>query len=180
MMDFVKLIVLLIRDLFRSRADLEAEITALRHQLNVMSRKGAVRPTLKTRDRLLFVVLYRLFPSILKTMRIVKPETVVRWHRRGFRAYWRWKSRGRAGRPKIDPELRDLIRNMSRANPLWGAPRIHGELLMLGFGVSQATVSRYMIPRPVRSGQSWRTFLKNHIADTVAIDFFIVPTIRFK
>ena len=179
-MDLAKLLILFIRDLFRPRAELEAEISALRHQLNVMSRRGAVRPALKPSDRLLFVVLYRLFPSILKTMRIVKPETVVRWHRSGFRAYWRWKSKRRAGRPKIDPELRDLIRNMSRANPLWGAPRIHGELLMLGFDVSQATVSRYMIPRPYRPGQSWRTFLKNHMADTVAIDFFIVPTIRFK
>jgi hypothetical protein len=180
MTDLIKLFVLCIRDLVRPRAALHAEITLLRHQLNVLKRKSKRRPSLKASDRLLFARLCRLFPGLLHVMRIVKPETVVRWHRRGFRAYWRWKSRGRAGRPKVSPELRALIQEMSRANPLWGAPRIHGELLKLGFEIAQSTVSKYMVPRPDRPGQSWRTFLQNHVDSIGAIDFFIVPTVRFK
>src|SRR5947208_9008265 len=111
---------------------------------------------------------------------MVRPETVVGWHRQGFRHYWAWKSRRRRGRPAIRTELRDLIRRMSRANPLWGAPRIHGELLKLGLTVSQATVSKYMV-RPRRPpSQAWRTFLKNQAKDLIALDFFTVPTATFR
>jgi hypothetical protein len=129
---------------------------------------------------MLFVWLSRLFPSLLSAITIVKPETVIRRHRGGFRAYWRWQSRLRGGRPRIDGEIRDLIRRMSSENPLWGAPRIHGELLMLGIEVAQSTVARYM-ERPRRPpSQSWKTFLRNHAAGIASIDLFVVRTISFK
>lgn len=112
-------------------------------------------------------------------LHIVRPETVVRWHRQGFRYYWRWKSRPR-GRPRIDPAIRYLIRRMCRANPFWGAPRIHGELLKLGLNISEATVSKYMIKRCGPPSQGWRTFLANHVKDTIALDFFTVPTATFR
>src|SRR5215469_10805979 len=127
---------------FKSRARLEAENLVLRQQVNVLIRKLPKRLQLTNSDRLLLVWLYRLFPSILIAIRIVKPETVIRWHHRGFQAYWRWKSRPGAGRPPIHRKIRDLIRQMSMANPLWGAPRIHGELLMLGIEVAQSTVAK--------------------------------------
>ena len=117
---------------FRSRASLEAENMILRHQLNVLQRKSSKRPTFGMLDRLIFAGLYRLAPKVLGALAIVKPETVIKWHRAGFRSYWRWKSRRRGGRPTVAPEIRKLIREMSIANPLWGAPRIHGELLKLG------------------------------------------------
>ena len=117
---------------FKSRARLEAENAVLRHQLNVLRRKVRSRTRIGTVDRLIMVWLYRLFPSVLTAIAIVKPETVVRWHRDGFRLYWRWKSRSRGGRPRLPAEIRRLVREMSLANPLWGAPRIHGELLKLG------------------------------------------------
>src|SRR5207249_10858985 len=114
------------------------------------------------------------------SVHVVRPETVVGWHRHGFRCYWAWKSPHRRGRPRLGTELRDLIRRMSRANPLWGAPRIHGELLKLGLTVSQATVSKYMV-RPRRPpSQAWRTFLKNHTPELIALDFFTVPTATFR
>jgi len=166
---------------FKSRARLEAENLALRQQLNVLMRKLPKRLRLTNSDRLLLVWLYRLFPSILAAIRIVRPETVLRWHRLGFRAYWRWKSRSGVGRPSIDGEIRDLIRRMSMANPLWGAPRIHGELLMLGIQVAQSTVAKYMVPRCRRPpSQSWKTFLRNHAAGIASIDLFVVPTAFFK
>jgi hypothetical protein len=166
--------------LFKSKSRLEAENAALRQQLTVLRRKvrGRVRPT--SGDRLFFVQLYRWFPSILKVIAIVRPETLVRWHRAGFRRYWGWKFRSLGGRPPIGTELRALIRRMSQENPLWGAPRIHGELLKLGFGVAQSTVARYMARRsydPPR--QSWATFVRNHAAQTAAMDLFVVPTIGF-
>ena len=136
----------LVFSLFKSEQDLKLEIIALRQQLIVLQRKAPKRLKLTKTDRLLFVWLYRIQPEILETIRIIKPESIVRWHRKGFKFYWNWKSRrGRPGRPKIDKELRALIRQMCRENPLWGAPRIHGELLKLGFNVAQATVSKYMI-----------------------------------
>ena len=113
-------------------------------------------------------------------MVIVRPETVLRWHRAGFRAFWRWKSRSRGGRPRIDPDLRDLIRRMSWENFLWGAPRIHGELLKLGYQVSQSTVAKYMVRRQGPPSQGWRTFLRSHAREIAAIDLFVVPTIGFK
>jgi hypothetical protein len=124
--------------------------------------------------------MYRWFPSILKVVTIIEPETLVRWHRAGFRRYWRWKSRSRGGRPQIDVELRTLIRRMSIENLLWGAPRIHGELLKLGFSVAQSTVATYMVRRRGSPSQGWRTFLRNHAPDIAAMDLFVVPTIGFK
>jgi putative transposase len=131
----------------RARASLELELIALRHQVSVLRRQRAGRGRLFSADRLLWVWLYRLWPQVLNTLVLVKPATVVKWHRKGFRLYWRWRSR-RVGRPKKSTEIRDLIRHMSLANPLWGAPRIHGELLKLGIEVSQATVGRYLPWRP--------------------------------
>ena len=132
---------------FRSKAGLEAEIATLRQQLIVLQRKSRGRVRLTNGDRFFFVQLYRWFPSILQGVHIIRPETLVRWHRAGFRSYWRWKSRNRGGRPQIDTDLRALIRQMRLENPLWGAPRIHGELLKLGFQVAQSTVAKYMVNR---------------------------------
>jgi hypothetical protein len=122
----------------------------------------------------------RIWPGLLDISRVVKPETILRWHRSGFKAFWRWKSRNRAGRPKVDRELRDLIGRMSKENPLWGAPRIHGELLMLGFEVAQSTVSKYMVRGRRPPSQSWRTFLRNHMEVIAAIDMCVVPTLTFE
>src|SRR6266540_555945 len=164
---------------FKSRGRLEAENAALRRQLIVLRRKVRGRVHLTNRDRLFLVQLYRWFPSILRAITIIRPETLVRWHRAGFRRYWRWKSRSPGGRPKIAAELRALIRGMSVDNPLWGAPRIHGELLKLGFEIAQSTVAKYMVKRCGPPSQGWRTFLRNHAPDIAAMDLFVVPTIGF-
>src|SRR5216683_1674357 len=132
---------------FTRRARLGAENLLLRQQLVVLRRKSPTRVRLWNIDRLLLVWLYRLYPSLLDAIIIVQPETVIHWHRRGFRACWRWKSRRVGGRPRMDSGIRALIRRMSRENPLWGAPRIHGELLMLGIEVAESTVGRYMVRR---------------------------------
>ena len=165
---------------FKSKSRLEAENAVLRHQLIVLRRKvrGRAQPT--NNDRWFLVQMYRWFPSILKVVTIVQPETLVRWHRAGFRRYWRWKSNSRGGRPRIEIELRALIRQMSTENQLWGAPRIHGELLKLGFSVAQSTVAKYMVKRRGPPSQGWRTFLRNHAPDIAAMDLFVVPTIGFK
>src|ERR1039457_5684452 len=165
---------------FKSKSRLEAENAVLRHQLIVLQRKVRGRAHLTNNDRWFFVQMYRWFPSILKVVTIIEPETLVRWHRAGFRRYWRWKSRSRGGRPQIDVELRTLIRRMSIENLLWGAPRIHGELLKLGFSVAQSTVATYMVKRRGPPSQGWRTFLRNHAPDIAAMDLFVVPTIGFK
>src|SRR3954452_1739303 len=143
MIDFLMLLACVLTRLFRSRARLEAEILVLRHQLNILQRKSAERAAFKSIDRLLFAGLYRFTPDVLDALKILKPETVIRWHRAGFRAYWRWKSRPRGGRPTTPADVRRLIREMSIANPLWGAPRIHGELLKLGIDVGQTTAAKY-------------------------------------
>jgi hypothetical protein len=122
----------------------------------------------------MFVWFYRVYPSLLEAIIIVQPETVIRWHRRGFRAYWHWRSRHIGGRPRIDSEVRTLIRRMNRENPLWGAPRIHGELLMLGIDVAESTVGRYMVRRRRPPSQGWKTFLRNHAAGIASLDLFIV------
>jgi hypothetical protein len=145
MTDLLGLILAVLASLFRSRTRLEAENLVLRQQINVLHRRLPKRPALTNIDRLLFVWLYRWFPSTVGALAIVRPETIIRWHSGGFRAYWRWRSRNRVGRPRISAELRTLIREMSRMNPLWGAPRIHGELLKLGFDVAQSTVAKYMV-----------------------------------
>ena len=166
---------------FKSKSRLEAENAALRHQLIVLRRKVQGRVLLTNNDRWFFLQLYRWFPSILRVLTIIRPETLVRWHRAGFRYYWRWKSRSRRGRPQIEAALRALIRRMSMENPLWGAPRIHGELLKLGFEVAQSSVAKYMVKcwGPPSQGQGWRTFLRNHAPDIAAMDLFVTPTIGF-
>ena len=177
------MIFILLRTLFsalRSQRALILENLALRHQLDVLQR-NAKRPCLANRDRTLWVILSRVWADWRRPLTFVQPETVIRWHRRGFRLYWKWKSRPRwLGRRRLPKEVRDLIRTMSRANPLWGAPRIHGELLKLGIEVSQATVSKYMVRHRKPPSQTWRTFLKNHAQDIVSVDFFTVPTGTFR
>jgi len=166
--------------IFRSRTDLAIENLALRQQLAVLKEKGP-RPQLTWVDRGFWVLLRKLWPNWSSALVIVKPATVVHWHRRGFRWYWRRKSRP-LGRPRADVEVRSLIRRMARENPTWGAPRIHGELLKLGFDVSERTISRYMPrrePDPDKV-QNWKTFLKNHRELITAMDFFTVPTITFQ
>ena len=133
--------------LFRSPASLAAEILVLRHQINILRRHSPKRQTFSAMDRLIFAGLYRLSPTVLNALAIVKPDTVIKWHRAGFRSYWRWKSRRPGGRPAVPPEIRKLIREMSIANPLWGAPRIHGELLKLGIDVGQTSVAKYIVKR---------------------------------
>src|ERR671933_1529384 len=171
----------LVRCRLRSRAALELENLALRHQLIVLQRQRRRHPRLFSIDRLLWIWLYRLWPRCISAMVLVKPASVVRWHRNGFRRYWRWRSRSRRpGRPRVDRAVRDLIRQISRANPLWGAPRIHGEVRKLGITVSQATVARCMLRRPKAPSPSWRAFLHNHAAGIAAADMFVVATATFQ
>src|ERR1700740_3526626 len=164
---------------FKSRLRLEAENAVLRHQLMVLRRGLQGRIRLTKHVPWFFIQMYRWSPSILSVLTIVRPETLVRWHRAGFRRYWRWKSRSSGGRPQIDTELRVLIRRISIENPLWGAPRIHGELLKLGFEVAQSSVAKYMVKRREPPSQGWRTFLRNHAPEIAAMDFLVVPTIGF-
>jgi hypothetical protein len=166
--------------LLRSRSALAAENLVLRQQINVLRRTAPRRLSFNCLDRFIFVVLYRLFPEFRDALAIVKPDTVIRWHRSGFRAYWRWKSRSRGGRPKVALEIRRLIREMSLANPLWGAPRIHGELLKLGIDIGQTSVAKYMARRRRPPSQGWKTFLRNHADGIAAMDLFVVPTISFR
>ena len=170
-----------LRALLRDRADLALENLALRQQVAVLAERRP-RPRLSTTDRLFWVFLRRLWSRWADVLVVVQPDTVVRWHRLGFRLFWRWRSRpGRPGRPRIDSELRDLIRQMARENPTWGAPRIHGELLMLGFDIAERTVSRYMPRRPAPGDvvERWKVFLRNHQEAIVGMDFFTVPTATF-
>ena len=169
-----------LRDTLRGRAVLQLELLALRHQLATIKRTSP-RPSLRSADRLLWVILSRILPNWREVLVIVKPETVVGWHRKGFRLFWAWKSRRRrGGRPTVPREVRDLIHRMSRENPLWGAPRIHGELLKLGIEVSQATVSKYMVDLPRPPSQTWPTFLRNHMHCLASMDFFVLPTATFR
>src|ERR1700738_4449628 len=165
---------------FKSNIRLEAENAVLRHQLIVLRRKLKGRARLTNNDRWFFVQLYRWFPSILPVLLIIRPETLVGWHRTGFRRYGLWKSRRRGGRPPIDAELRALIRQMSTENFLWGAPRIHGELLKLGFELAQSSVAKYMVKHRGPPSQGWRTFLRNHAPEIAAMDLFVVPTNGFR
>jgi transposase InsO family protein len=170
-----------IRQGFRTRAAIQAEILALRHQLLVLQRSArAHKVRLTASDRFLWVWLSRLWREWRSALLIVKPETVIAWHRRGFRLYWRWKSRHPQGRPSLSREVIDLIRRMNLANPRRGAPRIHGELLKLGFELSEATVAKYMVRLLKPPSQTWRTFLANHMKDMVSSDFFVVPTVFFR
>src|SRR6476660_1730130 len=168
-----------VADLFKSRSRLEAENLFLRHQLTIAMRRAPPRLRLRGSDRALLIWMTRLWPNLRGMAQVVQPETILRWHRAGFKVFWRWKSRNGAGRPKIDRGLRDLIQRMSRENRLWGASRIHGELLMLGFEVAQSTVSKYMVRAPKPPSQTWKTFLRNHADEIAAIDMCVEPTLTF-
>ena len=166
--------------LVRSRAVLHLEIVALRHQLVVTSRSRRPRLRLTALDRALWAWLARRWRGWRSALQVVQPATVLAWHRHGFRLYWTWKSRHRIGRPAVSPDVRTLIRDMSTANPLWGAPRLHGELLKLGISVSESTVAKYMRRHPRPPSQTWRTFLTNHASQIMAADLFVVPTVTFR
>jgi transposase InsO family protein len=180
MFDFLKSI---FWSLFRravARSSVEADLIALRHQVTVLQHQIRNRPKPTGWDRLLFVALYHVQSDVLRSISIVRPETVVRWHRAGFRLFWKHKSRGKAGRPRAPADVRALIREISIANPLWGAPRIHGELLKLGIDVSQSTVANYMVRGRHPPSQGWLAFLRNHADGIAAVDLFVVPTIGFR
>jgi putative transposase len=167
--------------ILRSRLDLQLEILALRHQIGVLERSVHKRPRLTSADRLLWVSLFRIWRHWRSTLVIVKPETVVAWHRKGFRLFWSWKvSHGQRGRTAISRQTRDLIRRMCRENPTWGAPRIHAELLKLGIDIGESSVTKYMVRGRKPPSQTWRTFLEDHLSQIVSVDFFTVPTIRFE
>ena len=167
--------------IFRSRAALQLENLALRHQIGVLQRSTRRRPRLTPVDRLVWVWLSRVWSGWRSALAIVQPETVLAWHRAGFRLFWTWKvRRGQPGRPVISREVRDLIRRMCRENPSWGAPRVHGELLKLGIDIGETSVSKYMVRSRKPPSQTWRTFLENHVQQLVSIDFFTVPTLRFQ
>jgi putative transposase len=180
MISVLRSLLLSLQTLACSRAALQLEILALRHQLDVLQRTRPQRVRLANSDRWLWVILSRIWAGWRTTLVIVKPETVIAWHRRGFRLWWTWKSRRRLGRPTVPADIRTLIRTMAEANPRWGAPRLHGELLKLGIDVCQATVAKYMGPRRQPPSQTWRTFLTNHIGQIVAADFFVVPTVTYR
>jgi putative transposase len=178
---FLTTLLAILPSILRSRAALELENLALRHQIGVLQRSAAKRPKLTSGDRLFWICLSHLWRDWRSALAIVKPETVLAWHRAGFRLFWTWKVRhGQPGRPIISREVRDLIRKMCRENPGWGAPRIHGELLKLGIDIAESSVSKYMLRCHTPPSQTWRTFLENHAQQLVSIDFFTVPTIRFQ
>ncbi len=175
----LRVIVAVFRAVFVTKAHLIVENLALRQQLIVLKRRKA-RPPLRTQDRIFWLWLARSWTGWRDSLIVVTPETVIRWHRQGFNYYWAWKSRNKGGRPEVAREVRELIGRMSRANPLWGAPRIHGELLKLGIDLSQATVGKYMVRHRKPPSATWRAFLDNHVKELVSIDFFTVPTITFR
>ena len=153
---------------------------ALRHQLHVLER-SVKRPKLTASDRFLWACLAATWRSWRCALIMVQPETVIGWHRKGFGWFWAWKVRhGKPGRPAVPKEVRAWIRKMSRENPLWGAPRIDGELLKLGIDIGETSVSTYLVRRHNPPSQTWRTFLENHVKSMVSVDFFTVPTIRFQ
>src|SRR6516225_6441639 len=180
-MRVLPILITLLRSAFRSRAAVELENLALRHQVNVLKRSVKHRPKLTPADRLLWLILSRVWSDWRSALAIVQPETVIAWHRKSFRLFWTWKVRlGKTGRPTVAREVRHLIRRMCRENPSWGAPRIHGELLKLGINIAESSVSKYMVRCRKPPSQTWRTFLENHAQQLVSIDFFTVPTIRFQ
>ena len=179
-MGIFKAVWVLLRAMLMPKAHLAVENLALRQQLAVC-KQSVKRPKLRLRDRVFWVWLSRLWPNWRSALAIVQPETVIKWHRMGFKLYWRWKSMaGKPGRPIIEREIRDLIRRMSRENPTWGAPRIVSELALLGHDVAEGTVAKYMVRPRKPPSQTWRTFLDNHVPETAACDFFTVPTVTFR
>jgi hypothetical protein len=178
-MGIFRIVAALFRSIVVDRAELAAENLALRQQLAVLQQK-LKRPRLRSRDRIFWALLSRIWANWRSALLIVQPDTVVGWHRQSFKLFWRWKSQRRRGRPRIEAEIRKLIRRMSRESPLWGTPRIQSELALLGRIVAESTVDQYrIIPRKPPS-PTWRAFLDNHVRDIVAIDFFTVPTATFR
>jgi len=178
-MTFMNLVAF-VHSLMRTRTELAAENLALRQQLAALHRQSK-RPRLKKRDRIFWVWFSRLFRNWRSVLVIVQPATVIRWHQQGFKLYWRWKSRAKKpGRPQIWREIRDLVRQMCSENATWGVPRIHSEILLLGYDVSESSVANYMNRDRKPPSQTWRTFLDNHVRDIVAVDFFTVPTATFR
>ena len=178
-MGFVRCLYFIVRAFFISRTVLAAENLALRQQLAVLKRQKP-KPRLKKRDRLFWIVLSKLWSGWGQALIIVQPETVLHWHRKGFKLFWRLKSRKKAGRPKIDAEIRSLIRQLSKENSTWGVPHIKSELALLGYDVAESTVAKYMFKHPKPPSQTWRTFLKNHASDIVACDFLTAYTVTFR
>ncbi len=179
-MSWIKVVLLFVRGLFACRLVLAAENLALRQQLAVLLRENP-RPRLRWRDRLFWVWFSRLFSGWRDWLTIIQPETVVRWHRAGFRLFWRWKSGGgKPGRPAIARAVIALIQRMARENPTWGAPRIQAELHLLGHDIAESTVAKYLPKRRKPPSQTWKTFLKNHVGCLASIDFFVVPTLTFR
>jgi putative transposase len=179
-MSIFHMMAVFLRSLLRTQMELAAENLALRQQLAALEHSSK-RPRLRNRDRIFWVFLSRLWSNWRGVLLIVQPQTVVRWHQQGFKLYWRWKSQPKTvGRPKIEAELRILIRRLCRENPTWGAPRIHSELELLGYRVSETTVDKYMVRHRKPPSQTWRTFLDNHLQDIVAVDFFTVPSATFR
>jgi putative transposase len=179
MLIFLTTILASVRSIFQSRAALDLENLALRHQIAVLQRSAAKRLKLTSADRLLWICLSRLWHDWRSALAIVTPETVLAWHRAGFRLLWTWKvRRGQPGRPLISRELRDLIRKMCRENPGWGAPRIHGELLKLGIDIGQSSVGKYMVHCRKPPSQTWRTFLENHAKQLVVVRQIVAPALK--
>jgi transposase InsO family protein len=178
-MGALQVVTALLRQLLQSRAALAAENLALRNQIVILQR-SVKRPRLHRRDRIFWVWLSRLWRGWRSSLLVVQPETVIRWHRQGFRLYWRWKSRSRCGRPKLDAQIRALIRRMSRENPTWGRRRIRSELHLLGYEVAELTVAKYMVRGRKPPSQGWRVFLENHSREIAAVDFFTVVTLNFR
>jgi hypothetical protein len=179
--EFILSMLAIARVFFLSRSDTALEVLALRQQVAVLKRKRP-RPMLNRLDRLFWTALRHFWSRWRDVLVIVKPETVISWHRAGFRLYWRWRSRRRGGRPKVTEEIRVLIRRLAQENPDWGAPKIHGELQKLGFVVSERTVARYLrqVQRRGDPTKRWLAFLQNHREVIVAFDFFTVPTVTFQ
>ena len=177
--DWIRIVGWSVVSALKSRGDLALENLALRHQLMVLGRQSG-RLRFKDRDRLFWIWLRGLWPGWQRALVLVQPATVVKWHRKGFRAYWRRKSGRQRGSPRVDPQVRKLIRDMWRANPTWGKPRIKAELRKIGIEVSDSTVRRYRPPPGGPPSQMWRSFLDNHVRDIAALDFFVVPTVTFR
>jgi hypothetical protein len=179
-MGLVRILLVFIRGILRDRAELAAENLSLGQQLAIL-KQTVKRPRLRKRDRVFWAWLAQFWPNWRSALLIVQPETVIRRHRQGFKLYWRWKSRcSKVGRPKIEAEIRRLIRQMSHNNPTWGSPRIQSELALLGYMVAESTVDKYKVCHPKPPSQTWRTFLDNHVRDIVALDFFTMPTATFR
>jgi hypothetical protein len=177
---YLRILLYVLASAFMSQGRLAAENIALRHQVLVFKRKHRGRIRLRGLDRVILGWLAQMGPAVFDAIIIVKPDTLVRWHRLGFRAFWRWKSGSVGGRSPLDKKLRGLLLRMAAENPLWGAPSIHGELLKLGFELAQSTVSNYLRRYPRPRGQSWKTFIDNHKDAIAATDLFVVPTVGFK